>query len=253
LRKFLNIIKSSSFPLALLFGFSQAVAADIAIPFEAVYEIYIDGKPRMESRMVLSRDGDVWLYSNAGKGTKGLAKMLGAKSDERSVIRMENEQFQSIGYHRDNKIMGNSKRWSASFDRENLQVSTAHKDGESQFGVLPETTDPLSLTLAMRKKLLQGLDQFSISVIDETQIDEHKFSVGELEALETALGCFNSKKVTRVRENSSRYSSGWYAKEIEYFPVKILHGKKGGKEFEMKISQLTLNGNPVLDQQNCTP
>jgi hypothetical protein len=235
-----------------LFGFSNANADGIAMPFEAVYTVYIDGKPRMESIMRLAKDGDVWLLSNTGKGTKGLAKILGAKSDERSSGRFENDQFQSLEYHQRSKIMGKEKRWSATFNPDDLEVSTIHKDGEGHYEYLPGAVDPLSLTLALRSSLAQGLSQFVLNVIDENEMDQHDFKTDEPEDLVTAFGCYKSVKVTRVRENSSRYSIGWYAESLDFMPVKLIHGKEGGNEFELRITQLLINGRDVELNATCS-
>ncbi|MFT5140201.1 MAG: hypothetical protein ACI9H8_001100 [Lysobacterales bacterium] len=237
---------------ALLFSFSDAAAAGIATPFEAAYTVYIDGKPRMESVMKLVKDGNVWLLSNTGKGTKGLAKLLGASSEERSIGRIENDQFRTLEYSQHTKIMAKDTQWSAKIDPDGLEVSTVHKDGEGRYKYLAGAVDPLSLTIALRSSLTQGLSQFVMHVIDENEMDHHKFQAGKLEDLQTALGCFKSVKVTRVRENSSRYSSGWYAKDLNYLPVKLLHGKEGGREFEMRITQLRIDGQDIAGIATCS-
>lgn len=237
--------------LALAGSFSQALIADISIPFEAVYQINIDGKPRMETRMQLVRQGEQWLLSNDGKGTKGLAKMLGAQSHERSIGIVYNNQFQTIEYSQSSKIFGNEKQWSASFNRENNEIKTSHKDGVSQFESPPDTVDPLSLTLNLRYFLSIGETEFSLNVVDETGVSQHDFIVGETEILETALGCISAVPVTRVRENSKRYSSGWYAESLDFMPVRLLHGKHGGREFEMRITWLSVDGKSAALQTDC--
>lgn len=237
--------------MALPVVFSAAAIADITTPFEAVYQVYIDGKPRMESRIRLIKKGEHWLLSSDGKGTKGLAKMLGASSHERSLGTMINDWFHPFQYSQSSKILGNKKHWSASFDRENKEIKTRHKDGVSQFESLPDTVDPLSLMLALRRNLLDGNTGFSLNVVDETEIDQLDFIAGKTEILRTSLGCFNTILVTRIRENSKRYSSGWYAESLDFIPVKLLHGKRGGKEFEMRITYLSIDGHEIAIQQDC--
>ena len=107
---------------------------------------------------------------------------------------------------------------------------------------LAETVDPLSLNLAMGNKLASGATEFSLNVISENEVRQYSFKAEIAEELETALGCVKSVEVKRIRENSSRYSSGWYAQGLKFVPVKMIHGKQGGDEFELRIKQLIIDG-----------
>ncbi len=231
--------------------YSQASAADVAVPFEAVYQVYIDGKPRMESKISLVRQGDQWLMSNDGKGTRGLARMLKAKSSERSRGTFKGDVFQPLEYSQQSKIMGNEDHWTASFDWAESKIVTHHENGESLLETAPGTVDPLSLTLALRYRLIHGLTDFSINIVDEEEVDQQNFLAGKSEDLETPLGCFKAVSLTRIRENSKRYSSGWYAESLDFMPVKLLHGKQGGKEFEMRITRLVVDGQTISGSGTC--
>ena len=231
--------------------FSQLATAGIAVPFQAVYEVTINGKPRIETRISLVKQGEQWLFESRSKGTKGLARMLKVSTSESSVGQWNDEQFVQTEFQHQSRLAGSGNQWTASFDWSSNQVTTRHEDGESVLQVSAGTVDPMSLTLALRSQLTRDLQTFSVSVVDETEIKVYDFRADEAEQLQTALGCFEVVAVHRVRENSKRYSAGWYASELDYMPLRLKHGKQGGKEFEMKIKSLTMDGEDISGLETC--
>jgi hypothetical protein len=87
--------------------------------------------------------------------------------------------------------------------------------------------------------------------VDEDEIDEHLYATSGSDALSTAVGCFEVVQLQRVRENSKRYSRGWYAPALHYFPLRVRHGKEGGSDFDLRIRQLSLGGEPVQGPAEC--
>ena len=229
----------------------QVAIADIAVPFEAVYEVTINGKPRLETRISLVRQDEQWRFESRSKGTRGLARFLKASSSESSVGQWQDEHFIQTEFQHQSKLAGSGKHWTASFDWNKNQVTTSHEDGESVLQLSTGTVDPMSMTLALRSQLTRDMQTFSIQVVDETDIDDYQFRAEKAEHLQTALGCFEVIAVHRVRENSTRYSAGWYARKLDYIPVRLQHGKRDGKEFEMKIKSLTLDGQDISGLETC--
>ncbi len=232
--------------------FCNTGSAAMALPFEAVYAVTIDGKPRLETRISLVKQDEQWLLKSESKGTRGMARILSAASTERSSGQWNNDIFQQVEYSQRSKIAGKKDRWTAQFDWANGQVTTRHEKGESVLPVNAGTADPLTLTLVLREQLEQGLTHFFVEVVDEEEIDRHEFKAGEATRLQTSLGCYEVIPLERVRENSKRYSAGWYATSLSYIPVRIRHGKKGGKEYEMRITRLVLDGESVPGTPDCS-
>ena len=219
--------------------------------FEAVYDVYMDGKRRMENRISASREDDQWILRNDGKGTKGLARFLNARSTESGRIHWRTGSIEPLVFSHHSKIAGRDDRWSAEFDWSRSVVETVHEDGESSLPLPAGTMDPLSLTLLLRQYLEQGRDQWLVKVVDEDEIDDHTYAAGSPETLQTALGCVEVVPLERVRENSKRYSKGWYAPSLAFIPMRIQHGKRGGKDFDLRIRQLTIAGKAVEKQPDC--
>lgn len=224
------------------------------VPFEAVYEVKVNGKTRLESRISLSESQGIWKYESVSKGTRGLARFLGADSLEVSTGRFDDGRFVPSEFLHRSKIAGRDDIWIAHFDWENLQVVTHHEEGESELALTATTDDPMSLTLSLRNLLSGGAGEVNLDVLREDEVDRHRYRPGGIEALQTPLGCFEVVPVERVRDpESKRYSSAWYAPSVAYIPVQIRHGKKGGKEFLMSITRLVLDGEEVSIPANCSP
>ncbi len=229
----------------------QAALADTDIPFEAVYEVTINGKPRLETRVSLSRQGEAWVLESSSKGTRGMAKFLNVRSNESSTGRWENKRFVPNEFRFHSRLAGHNERWSASFDWTTNMVTTEHEDGESILAVTNRASDPLSVTLFTRNLLEQGVQKFTLEMVDEDVIDHHDYLAGPVEQLHTPLGCFEVTPVKRIRINSKRYTQAWYAKSLAFIPLQIRHGKKGGKEYKMRITSLIMDGKEISGTADC--
>lgn len=220
-------------------------------PFEAGYSVLVDGKPRLESTVTLQNDGDQWQLRSQGQGTKGLARLLNVSNDESARVEWTGSAFRPVNYRHHSKVAGRDERWSAAFDHENGTVILQHEEGEDSFPDQGSTWDPLSLTLELRRRLAAGETDFEILVADEDEIDTHRYRAAAGEYMDTALGCMEVVSLERVRENSSRYSRAWYAIAHQYLPVRVRHGKQGGKDFDMRIETLTIDGQAVGTGKPC--
>lgn len=229
----------------------QAAQAHPPVPFDAVYEVRVDGKPRLEARITLVREGESWKLSSTSSGTRGLARLLRVSSEEHSSGRWRDGRLQPLEYRHHTTVVGRDDRWSASYDWEEQVVTTHTEDGEFELPLEENTMDPLSVTLALGRHLASGAPEFTIGVLDEDEIDEHLYRTSPPGPLQTELGCLEVVELERIRENSERYSTGWYASELDHVPVRARHGKRGGREFDMRILWLELDGKTVAAREDC--
>lgn len=220
-------------------------------PFEAVYDVYVDGKPRLESRIQLHKEDGQWILHSNTEGTRGLAGFLNVGSEERTVGHWSDTGFRTATFQHHSKVAGVDQRWQAAFDWSAKTVLTQTEDGEFSLDLGAETADPLSLTLVLGQRLAAGETDFEVEIVDEDTIDIHRYQRVETEPLQTTLGCLEVVALERVRENSSRYSTGWYASALNYLPVRLRHGKRGGKEFDMRIRSLSLDAQAVEVRADC--
>ncbi|NNL96188.1 MAG: DUF3108 domain-containing protein [Xanthomonadales bacterium] len=221
--------------------------------FKAEYEVLVDGKPRLETSIEMTRVNGSWVLNSEGRGTRGLARMLRVGSNEISHVEWSNGRFSPLEFHHHSKVAGRDERWSAEFDYAADQLLLHHEEGTDQFQISPGAWDPLSLTLELRRRLAAGETDFEVRVADEDEVDTHHYRASASTRLHTDIGCMTVIELERIRENSSRYSRAWYAAEHDFMPLRIQHGKTGGKDFDMRIQKLVIDGAAVQSADTCQP
>ncbi len=227
-----------------------AAALDLQA-YEAVYDVFMDGKRRMEVTARLEPAGAGWQLSNDSRGVKGLARFLKVMSAERARFEWIDGSVRPQEFSHRSRAAGREDHWTASFDRKAGTVNTTYEDGMASLDLPEEAFDPLTLNFALRARLESGMQDWSVLVVDEDELDEHLYAVQAPVRLDTALGCMDAIPVERVRENSQRFSDGWYAPALAYLPVRIHHGKRGDREFDMRIRSLTIGGEKVDATDPC--
>lgn len=220
--------------------------------YEAVYDVYMDGKPRLETRVSFTRTGQQWTFRNEGRGTKGLARFLGVETKDSAEGGWEGNFTLPARFSHRAKVSLKKDQWSAEFDWDTGRVRTQHEEGESDLPLERGVVDPLGLTLELQSRLHREQVEWELRVVDEDEIDTQRFRANPAADLATALGCLESIEVERVRDNNKRYSSVWYATELDFITIRMVHGKRDGNEFEMRIRELSIDGTEVQPGADCT-
>jgi hypothetical protein len=246
-----NILRGFALAGGALITGGPALAGWPPPSFEALYDIYMDGKPRMQTEVRFTRDGERWKLENSGEGTKGLARLLRAASKDSASGRLDGDAILSAEFQHESRVAGRTDRWTARFDWGAGRVLTEHEEGQSDLPLEPGTVDPLGLTMALQYRVSKQQSEWVQAVVEEDEIDRHLYRAAPPEKFQTALGCLEAIGVERVRENSKRYSTVWFAPELDFVTIRMLHGKRGSHEFEMRIRELTLDGRRIQPAADC--
>ncbi len=252
----INLTAIAECPVRWLVGLlalvpAATLSAATPAPYEAVYEVFIKDKLSMETRIVFSITGDRWRLESDTEGVKGLASFLRVSSREVGTGTWQEDRFIPETFLHAARAAGQDRGWSADFDWQSGQVMTRHEEGESVLPLIADTWDPVSLGLVLRQRLQAGDGDWEMFVVDEDEIDAHRYQPTESEPLQTRLGCLEVVRVDRIREKKTRYSSGWYARDLDFIPVRLQHGKQGGREFNMHIRELVYDGQPMAAFSDC--
>ena len=239
---------------------AQAEADYTLAPYSARYAIYRNGKLTGKMEVSLERHGERWIIHSEGSGTHGLARILAARDIEDVDGRLVDGRFRPDRYHRHTRVAGLDDRWTADFDWDQRTVSVTHdRDdpvvlamGEPGIG---DALDPLSLKLALRRRLAgqepEPEPELRFQMVEDDELDEQNFRVLPGEWMETSLGCLRTTPVEKIRYNSKRYTRAWHAPELDYIEVRLEHGKTGGNHLEMRITELTLDGEEIAPRPGC--
>jgi hypothetical protein len=238
--------------LLLALAWTGAAWAELQ-PYSARYSVYRNGKLSGKLEVRLVPEGERWTLNSELRGTHGLARILRARDTEHVVGETDEEgRFIPLEHVRHTRVAGIGDRWVSTFDWAADRVEVVH-DGQERFE-LPlsgRALDPLSLKLEVRRRLREPDPSLEFLMVEEDEIDPQEFRELEPEWLETALGCLRTIPLEKVRRNSSRYTRAWHAPEFGNVEMRLEHGKTGGDHLEMRIAELTWNGEPVAARPGC--
>jgi hypothetical protein len=220
-------------------------------PYSARYSVYRNGKLTGKVEVLLHQLGDNWIIESEVSGTHGLARILGARDNEKVVGHVRNGHFMPDQYSRHTRWAGMDDLSTVSFDWEARSVQIVEDEQEMVLDLGSDALDPLSLKLEMRQRLSQKNPDMTFWLVEEDEIKEQSFRILKTEKLETSLGCLDTTPVEKIRKNSKRYTRAWHAPGLDNVEVRIEHGKTGGDHMEMRITELTLAGTTVRPQQAC--
>ncbi|MDT8320085.1 MAG: DUF3108 domain-containing protein [Xanthomonadales bacterium] len=243
--------------LTLLAAWPAAAYAELQ-PYSARYSVYRNGKLIGMAELEVRQEGESWAIASEVSGTHGLARLIQARDEERVIGRVQDGRFRPDRYERDTRHLGMRDEWLATFDWDRQSVSVVHDNNQFELQHGGRVLDPLSLKLEMRRRLRAGgpdpdshdLD-LNFMMLEEDEIEAQSFRILRNERLETSLGCLDTLPVEKIRENSTRFTRAWHAPELDYIAVRLEHGKVGGNQMEMRISELTLNGAAVQPSAGC--
>lgn len=249
---------------ALLLALTLPAAAYAELqPYSARYSVYRNGKLIGMAELEVRQEGERWAIVSEVSGTHGLARLIQARDEERVIGHIQDGRFRPDRYERDTRHLGMRDEWLATFDWDRQSVTVVHGDNQFELPHEGRALDPLSLKLEMRRRLraagpepdaadaILDFPNLNFMMLEEDEIEAQRFRMLRKERLETSLGCLDTLPVEKIRENSTRFTRAWHAPELDYIAVRLEHGKVGGDQMEMRISELTLNGDAVQPSAGC--
>ena len=228
-------------------------AADMQ-PFHARYAIYRNGQLAGKANVNLSRDGDLWVMHTEGVGTHGLGRILRVSDSEHVEGNVTQGRFLPLRYTHHTRVAGIDRDWTAYFDWPNSTVYITKGNNQDALPLSLEQggLDALSLKLELQRRLEVQDPDMVFHMVDEERIKEQQYRVLPSERIETSLGCLNTIPVTRLRTNSTRYTRAWHSPDIDFFMVRMEHGKTNGDHMEMRITELVVDGKPIAPLASCS-
>lgn len=197
--------------------------------YVAVYEVKSMGFTAI-SETTLSRNADgsgnvVYEYRSTSR-PKGLARLIRrAPAVEISRFRLEGEQFIPLEFH---FVDGK-----ASAERSNHIVfaddkaNSTYKGASVSIDLQPGYVDRVLEQIILRQGLREQQVQKRFMVVDRNEVRVIDYTAEPTEEVATALGSMTAVRLLRQREGSSRSTRIWFAKDLDFLPVRIEQMRKG--------------------------
>ncbi|RUO72489.1 DUF3108 domain-containing protein [Pseudidiomarina sediminum] len=149
-------------------------------------------------------------------------------------------QVEPLEFHFKRSGTGRNKGIHVSFDSKTKQV----KDAEADVALPVKWHEALMDEASMLEQLRYDLQhseakEFSYHLVDDKgEYDKQKFVRGEVETFTVPYGEVKGLRVERIRENSRRETTYWFAPEMNYVLVKMQQRKEGDEVATLLLEQL---------------
>lgn len=198
-------------------------------PFTALYKVKVDGITMGEMKRSLSiADNQGSMLLQTELYTTGFISMFKHdRFEEKSLWRNGEKYPLPINY---TYLYTNGKK--SVFEQLNFQwdegLVQSERDGKvTPVPIEPGTLDKLVYQMALRKDVAAGKKEINYEVADRGDIRTYRFIVHDEEPIKTPMGTYNAIKVERLSHNKERKTFLWYARELDYFVVKIVQDDDG--------------------------
>lgn len=209
---------------------------DASLPtFTANYKANIKGFAVNAKRELTALDnGQFKLSFNA---TSWAAEM-----EETSVFSWSNKHIQPLQYRYSQSALGKKRYQHLDFDTLNNTVKSDH-DGESQvIEKTKHTLDKLNYQLQLQQDLLANKGNLSYIIVDKGGLKNYRFEQLEEEVLTTQSGQLNTVKVKVIREDNSKTTYIWFAKEWGYLLTRLEQYNGDKQTLSITLDNATVNG-----------
>lgn len=213
----------AGFALALALP-AAAFAATVPQSFTATYNVLQGGSPLGEATVVLKSAGNgQFEYTNASKGTAGLAAALGANATETSRFAWAGQVPQAVSYHYQMDASFKQKTRDIKVQGATVQVQDNSKS--FSYPAVPGMIDRNTLPLALGVALRDGKQEAAFPVAVKQAVENQQFKVSGKEKITVPAGSFDTVRVDRT--DTDRGFNAWYAPAKYPVPVKLAQ-KDGG-------------------------
>lgn len=236
--------RSTLFPLAavVLSAATALPAAAVPLqPFEARYEVWLDGKRRGESTMRLAQlpDGS-WEHRVDAAGTSGLAALAGAGAQQSSRFVLTDGLPRLIEASSASEAVMRKRHVRTVFDWDR---GVARWEGD----VKPDQTGPvalepgatngalLNLQLAMKLGAVPTGGVLSLPLYERGRVSRQDYRLGDTQSVRTPAGDFQAAPFVTERRDRQRVTTLWYASDLPPTPVRMLQTEGGKPKVELRL------------------
>lgn len=194
--------------------------------FTATYDVKKSGMTLGNMQTSLSYNGNQYHYHKKSK-TTGLASLFSGDvivENADGIFNGEYLQPRTYLYHHISKRK--NRKTLATF-LSPTKVSGTHKDQSFSLNVSATSIDRATLELALARDLLSKKTTFSYLVIEKDKQKRYDLNALGDEVLTINGISYHCKKMIVKRDDQSRKTIFWLAKETDFMPVKINHAEKG--------------------------
>ena len=207
-------------------------------PFSADYQVLRNGERLGQANIDFSPSGaGLWQLHTHTHGSDGLAAILGADVDERSLLRWNGNAPETVDYSYRQELGWKTRERSLRIDAAHHSVVSRDKDRQYSPPYRPGLLDRHAITVAMMQDLASGRrGELTYVVPNRNDIEEQHYRIADTTSVATPFGNLPAVRVERVRDSGDgRSTTIWFASSRDYLPLRIMQREPNGETIEMQI------------------
>jgi hypothetical protein len=179
-------------------------------------------------------------FTSSTVGSEGLAAIAGVAVDERSILRWNGDQPESVAYSYRQKLAWKTKVRGMQVDAANGRIDSQDKDHRYSPPYRPGVLDRNAITVALMQDVAMGkTGDLSYLVPDHEDLETQVYRSAASERLDTALGSQRAIRVERIRETANgRSTTLWLGQDKNFVPLRILQKEPNGDTIEMRVTSI---------------
>lgn len=221
--------------------FAPMLAAASPKPYHAEYAVSRNGSAQATAVVNYGPEADGrWQLSSHTRGSQGMAALVGVDINEKSILRWNGDQPETIDYHFSQKAAWSSKQRSVKVDAAAGHITSVDKDKTYSLAYQPGVLDQNAINIALSNDLAAGKrGDLVYSVVNKRALSSQRYHVvGEVN-LPTSLGSQRAIKVERIRDNADgRSTTLWFGVDKGFVPLRMEQREPNGENIDMRISRL---------------
>ncbi len=208
-------------------------------PYVLTYKAIYNGIPITATRK-LHRDQDGrYIITSRAKNWLG-------KIEETGVFQLDaSNAIVNDSYLYQRRIFGRKKTEQLTFDHAQGEAVYKSKKKRKTTSLAQPFHSRLSYQTQLRRDLINGKQPLIYPTLARGKEREYRFAILGEEVLDTDLGKITTVKLARVRENSSRETVLWFAKDWDYLLVKLWQKEEDGEDYQITLKEGSLAGVPL--------
>lgn len=214
--------------LCLLIGMAATGLQAREIVFQNEYDSSFKGFPVTSTRTLYDLgDGRYLLSLEASNFVASLKEKSWFRKTEKGGYQSQRHEYKQ-------RVFGFKREQQTRFDWQAKEVTFSDKDGKKTLELHEGMTDRMLYQYLMEEDLRQGVEELSYEVVDKGRLRNFTFKRLDRESLQLDGRSLETVKLTRVTEDDKRETLVWFAPELDYRLVRILH-TDGDDRYEMTL------------------
>jgi len=203
-------------------------------PFEALYRVYYHGNDLGRGVIALRDRGDGRYEMVSELKPRGIAALMVEGIEESVSGEIRDGGLRPVHYRREDKDGVTEIR----FDWQGNQAESLHEGERRTLQLEPGLVDRLSVYLQAMADFKNDRRVGSYTLTDKNRIRTYRIDIHGQASVDTPMGTFQTVHVSRHRQGSDNVIEFWFAPELDFLPVQILHRDEDGEKARLVLDRL---------------